>query len=386
MIKTVELREQVRSLSWLKKWCFLVLLIGMGSVYLACVDDGEVLARPGAAVRGWLDGLASGNKGTGDGEKERCLPEGEENYLAGGSAAIALKRLSEARTEGAGNRLSGPGGNGSGMRPSVSGGDSMEPWLPENVPGGSDLLQTSDETEEGDGTNTGDGFSGADAPEGGEADEGTSGENEPGENGISYMTVEDDYFADAVFIGDSRTVGMCEYGGLEGISTFYASTGLSVHKLFTSKIVPVQGQKKKITVEEALQQNTFSKIYFMIGINEMGTGTVDTFMEKYASAVAHLQELQPDAVIYLQGIMKVTAKRSAQGDYITNEGIEERNWRIAQLADNEKIFYLDVNEAVCDDTGGMAEDYTHDGVHLKAKYIELWKQFLKEHAVAQRLN
>ena len=116
MIKTVELREQVRSLSWLKKWCFLVLLIGMGSVYLACVDGGEVLARPGAAVRGWLDGLASGNKGTGDGEKERCLPEGEENYLAGGSAAIALKRLSEARTEGAGNRLSGPGGKGSGMR------------------------------------------------------------------------------------------------------------------------------------------------------------------------------------------------------------------------------------------------------------------------------
>ena len=50
-----------------------------------------------------------------------------------------------------------------------------------------------------------------------------SGEPKP----VEYMTVEDDYFADAVFIGDSRTVGMFEYGGLEEVSTFYASKGLT---------------------------------------------------------------------------------------------------------------------------------------------------------------
>lgn len=31
-----------------------------------------------------------------------------------------------------------------------------------------------------------------------------------------YRTVDDDYFADAVFIGDSRTVGMFEYGEYGG--------------------------------------------------------------------------------------------------------------------------------------------------------------------------
>ena len=29
----------------------------------------------------------------------------------------------------------------------------------------------------------------------------------------------------------------------------------------------------------------------------------------------------------------------------------------------------------------MVPNYTFDGVHLKAKYIEIWKNFLKEHAV-----
>ncbi len=198
---------------------------------------------------------------------------------------------------------------------------------------------------------------------------------------VVYHTVDDSYFDDAVFIGDSRTVGMYEYGGLEETSTFYASTGLTIYKMFDSAIVSVPGQKKKITVEEALSEKQFAKIYLMIGINEMGTGTVESFMKAYGEAVQHLQELQPDAVIYLQAIMKVTTERSEQGDYITNEGIEARNEEIAKLADDEKIFYLDVNPLICDETGGMVASYTYDGVHLKAQYIPIWLDFLKEHAV-----
>lgn len=28
-------------------------------------------------------------------------------------------------------------------------------------------------------------------------------------------------------------------------------------------------------------------------------------------------------------------------------------------------------------SGGLKEEYTFDGVHLKAQYIEIWKDFLK---------
>ncbi len=198
---------------------------------------------------------------------------------------------------------------------------------------------------------------------------------------VVYHTVDNSYFDDAVFIGDSRTVGMYEYGGLEETSTFYASTGLTIYKMFDSAIVSVPGQKKKITVEEALSEKQFARIYLMIGINEMGTGTVESFMKAYSEAVQHLRELQPDAVIYLQAIMKVTTERSEQGDYINNEGIEARNAEIAKLADDQKIFFLDVNPEICDETGGMVASYTYDGVHLKAQYIPIWLDYLKAHAV-----
>ncbi len=195
-----------------------------------------------------------------------------------------------------------------------------------------------------------------------------------------YMTADDTYFDDAVFIGDSRTVGLSEYGGLDN-TTFYASTGLTVYKLFDAEIIPVEGSLQKKTIEEALTEKQFSKIYLMIGINEMGTGTVDTFMEKYRTVITHLQELQPDAIIYVQAIMRVTGERSAQGDYISNEGIDARNAEIEKLADNQKVFYLDVNPLICDEDGGLISSYTFDGVHLKAQYVSIWKQFLMEHAV-----
>ena len=332
-------------IKWLKKWTYLLMVIGFGAVYLACVDGWAVYAEPMALVRSWWadtegeDGLTgSDNEGH---ALEAWASETEQGVFTGSGNGPGQP----GEPAGSGNGLGEPGGStgsGNGLgQPGGSTGSGNSPGMP--------------------GQNEGNGEIGAEVPE--------------------YVTVEDDYFADAVFIGDSRTVGMFEYGGLEETAAFYASTGLTVYKMFDSEIVPVPGEKKKITVEEALQQNTFAKIYLMIGINEMGTGTVESFLAKYAEVVAHLRELQPEAILYLQAIMKVTAERSAQGDYINNEGIIARNEGIAALADNEKIFFLDVNPVVCDESGGMIPDYTFDGVHLKAKYIGLWKDYLKTHAI-----
>ena len=44
----------------------------------------------------------------------------------------------------------------------------------------------------------------------------------------SMTTVDASYFDDALFIGDSRTVGLKEYGTLNN-ATFFANTGLSIY-------------------------------------------------------------------------------------------------------------------------------------------------------------
>lgn len=51
-----------------------------------------------------------------------------------------------------------------------------------------------------------------------------------------FCMVDDDWFDDAVFIGDSRTVGLRDYGGLNN-ATFYASTGLGNLRYVDGKVL-----------------------------------------------------------------------------------------------------------------------------------------------------
>ncbi len=324
----------------IQKYTFLVMLFVFGAVYLTFWDNWQVYAKPLWQMRSWYQETMAG---------------GEETVSAG-----------DAKEEGFGSISGSDSVSGA---DSVSGSDNADDSLQEE--------SLAPATGEGDGTEnlTGQG------DQNGQSQEPPQPIVSRRPEDVEYRTVEDDYFKDALFIGDSRTVGLYDYGGLEDTATFYASTGLTIYKLLDAEIVTVPGQKEKLTVEEALQQNSFSKIYLMIGINEMGTGTVETFMEQYKEVVNRIQELQPNAIIYLQGIMKVTAERSSQGDYITNEGIEARNTEIEKLADYVKVYYLDVNPLICDETGGMNPDYTFDGVHLKAQYVTIWKDFLKSHAL-----
>ncbi len=194
----------------------------------------------------------------------------------------------------------------------------------------------------------------------------------------TFTRVEKDYFDDAVFIGDSRTVGLYEYGGLDG-AVFYATTGLNIYDLWTEKICEVNGEM--VTLEEALSTQTFGKIYFQIGINEMGRGTIDGFMEAYARTVAKFQELQPDAIVFVQGIMRVTKEKSENDEIFNNVGINARNERIAELADNRSIFYIDMNEVVCDEEGNLDESLTFDDIHLFGSKYGIWVEFLQEHGI-----
>lgn len=194
----------------------------------------------------------------------------------------------------------------------------------------------------------------------------------------SFHPVEDSYFSDAVFIGDSRTVGLHDYGGLDD-STFYATVGMNIYNLWTEKFCEVDGEK--VTLEEALKAKQYGKIYFQIGINEMGRGTLDGFMTAYEESVKKFRELQPDAIIFVQGIMKVAKEKSEKDPIFNNEGIEQRNERIAALADGKNIFYLDMNEVVCDEDGNLKSNLTFDDVHLYGSKYNIWVDYLKEKGI-----
>lgn len=190
-----------------------------------------------------------------------------------------------------------------------------------------------------------------------------------------YMEVSDDYFSDAIFLGDSRFVGLGLYSGMsEG--TFYSKTSMTIFGLLDTEISTDLG-----TAREELSRNQYEKVYIQVGINEVGTGDIDYYTNYYRGVIEQIIELQPDAIIYITAIMHVTKAKDDENGYISNEAINTRNEALATLADYHKIFFIDQNPMFDDEDGCLNQDLSFDNVHLYANAYVDWYQFLKEHAI-----
>ena len=194
---------------------------------------------------------------------------------------------------------------------------------------------------------------------------------------------DDSYFDDAIFVGDSRTAGLADYGELTSHASYFATESLTVYDIMevSLPLKTPEGEKKAATLPEVLKNNKYKKVYFCIGINELGNVGTIRFYNKYTEVIQQIRKLQPDAVIYVQGIMHENKKMSSSDPVFNNKNVLEKNTAIATLANGHDIFYLDMNEAVCDKNGNLKDEYTNDGIHLKAANYVLWEDWLRDHVI-----
>ncbi len=183
------------------------------------------------------------------------------------------------------------------------------------------------------------------------------------------------YFSDALFIGDSRTDGLRLFSPIKG-ATYYCGTSMTIFGILDSQetVDGVTG------LRNLLKSRQYGKIYLMLGINEAGYDD-DAFADKYRSVVEELRAAQPGALIYLQSILYVTQNHEQKYPVFATEKLKRKNEKIRGLANDEDVFYLEVNDCMNDGTDHLPSDYTGDGVHLKASYYSLWRDYLMANAV-----
>ena len=223
------------------------------------------------------------------------------------------------------------------------------------------------------------------SPKGTEFNKDTEGLFAP--NGIYYplQKVDDKYFSDALFIGDSRTVGLFDYGGMESFTSFMARESTTVYDLFDDNekmdYTPLGKKTTERTLKDLLSKAKFKKIYISVGVNELGIPDTMDYYKEFRNVVTRINKLQPEAIIYIQGIMHVSKAMSKKDHVFNNTAIVQRNQAISTLANGRNIFYIDMNGDLCDKDGNLKDDLTGDGIHLKASACALWYQFLKSHAI-----
>ena len=207
------------------------------------------------------------------------------------------------------------------------------------------------------------------------------------ENGVftTFTSVEDSYFSDALFIGDSRTVGLYGYSSLKNASSFFAKESMSVYSVLTKQypLYEMGSQKGTGTLSSVLAAKQYRKIYISLGVNELGIGNSESYYEKYRSVIEQIRAAQPDAIIFIQGIMHVSEAKSSRDSVFNNTNIVEKNTWLASLANGRDIFYIDMNSVYCDDNGNLKEGQSGDGIHLKAANYEEWHSYLKSRGIVR---
>ena len=144
--------------------------------------------------------------------------------------------------------------------------------------------------------------------------------------------VDDSYFDDAVFIGNSRTEGLKKFSGLSNAT-----------------------------------------------MNELGWVYESVFKDDYGKIIDKIREINPDAVIYIQSIIPVSKWKDSSNDVYTNANVERLNSQLRDLADEKEVHYLDVAGALMDSEGYLPYEATGDGVHLEPPYCVKWTDYLRTH-------
>lgn len=181
----------------------------------------------------------------------------------------------------------------------------------------------------------------------------------PPEEIAATDAVDDSYFNDALFVGDSLMVNL-SYSGLFENATFIAAVNLSYENIDDPIVVQTQ-ESVEVPIWQLLEatRGEFKKVYSLLGINSILYGSD----ENIRSYFERLKELYPDAIIYIESVLP-TSETGLITSGKSNELIKEYNSRVYKICQEMGLHYLDTASAIMDNEGRMPDDYAPgDGIH-----------------------
>ena len=189
--------------------------------------------------------------------------------------------------------------------------------------------------------------------------------------------LDDSWFENTLFIGDSRMLGLSLYAR-SGNAHYFAAASINFSTVLKKKIAD-KGNFEEQKLESLLSSHQYDKIVVNIGLNDAGYGK--TWFEKnLGKFMETVRRLQPNAKIILNGIMPVTKsyiKNSKYGgDHWEPATLAKLNEILKSYANGTDVFYIDCNDYFADSNGYLYKDVTGDGCHPTAKHYKTWREWM----------
>lgn len=193
---------------------------------------------------------------------------------------------------------------------------------------------------------------------------------------------DDKYFDTALLIGDSRTEGLGLYCGLANLD-IVASKGITIDNVMEEAIA-TNSAGEACTIEEFLNEKKYDNIYISFGLNELGWYYYEVFIEDYQKMISTIRQCQPDATIYVENILPVSAALSAQDEIYNNPNVDKLNNLTKEMCQGyEDVIYLDVASSVKVD-GVLPADASTDGRHCNAEYCQKWMDYIRNNVYIRK--
>lgn len=210
-------------------------------------------------------------------------------------------------------------------------------------------------------------------------------------DGLQYMDIvvpeqtspiDDSYFEDAVFIGDSRMEG---FRNLSGITkgSFVTAVGMQLENFYTDAQIPTS--QGNMLVMDALKNINFSKIYMMLGTNELGAYDLDAVGESYRKVLSDIKtrSASADPTVYVYSVVYVEEALVTTGDYVNNTNVDAVNAEIMQMCKEEGYHYINLNEVLSDGNHSLISGASQDGIHLEQSFCQEWLDYTKTHYIPE---
>ena len=190
----------------------------------------------------------------------------------------------------------------------------------------------------------------------------------------------DGYLNRCVFLGDSRTVAMVNYGFFNDDAAL-AQIGIS-HPAFASNTF-INNAGKEYTLKTYLASHQAPVIYILLGVNGINDPSETHYRDTFVALIDKVIEMAPNSNLVLVAIGPVD-DNGIYKNSVQNAWIDKYNAFLLETAKDKNIFYLDIAEILKGSDGQVKPEYNGgDGLHYSGKGCEAIFRYIVEHPVPQ---
>ncbi len=207
--------------------------------------------------------------------------------------------------------------------------------------------------------------------------------------------VEDGFFDDTLFIGDSVTKKLELYvrekrksePNLLGNARFYSAASLGSGNLqnpVSRKSIHPKINGQKMLPEDAVAACGAKKLYIMLGMNDIAIYGIEGSVDNMMALIDKVRAQSPDVQIYVQSV--TPRLKGYNQKMLNNANIERYNQLLCETIESsglENIWFLDVASVFRGADGSLQRAYCSDphdqGIHFTDAACDIWIEYLYTH-------